>query len=593
MPRRPPLVVALALLAALDMMRPVAAEGLNWDLTTFDATIVVRPDGALEVTEHIVADFSREAHHGIYREIPYRYRRSGTRFNLRLEVLDVTDTNGRSHDYVTSRRDGHLQLRIGRADTLVREPVTYDIRYVVRRGLLALDTHDELYWNVTGTRWPVPIRHVSCTVVLPEAAVERPEAVRTASHVGPWGSRTAGPAADVSPDRRLRFELPEGVDAWSGMTVVVGFPKGHVAAPTRGTRVRWFLGDNAIVLAPLVVLAALLLLWRLRGRDRGRPGSIVVQYEPPDGLTPVEVGTIIDERVDRRDVTATIIDLAVRGHLTIDVDMDGGAKPITADRIRLIRGDKPTADLKVFEREIMDGLFTGDADEVALQSLEAGFYKSFLAVCRQVYDSLHRSGHFIGNFLVRRQAWFGAAMLLSFVLVAVSMVLIVVGVLMPVPTIIAVVLTVPQLFVFARIMPRKTVRGRRALEHIRGLEEYLTRAELPTLELAALRAHFEKLLPYALALNLSEVWARKFDDIYERPPEWFDTHARDGVTAMSVAIGVERSTAAMTHALWVAPRTMGRSGAFDSAGFGSGASGFGGGGGFSGGGGGGGGGSAW
>ena len=64
-------------------------------------------------------------------------------------------------------------------------------------------------------------------------------------------------------------------------------------------------------------LAACLALWFTRGKDHPGRGTIVVQYDAPDGLRPAEVGTLIDERVDLRDISATIIDLAVRGYLTI------------------------------------------------------------------------------------------------------------------------------------------------------------------------------------------------------------------------------------------------------------------------------------
>jgi hypothetical protein len=50
-------------------------------------------------------------------------------------------------------------------------------------------------------------------------------------------------------------------------------------------------------------------LWRIvgyRGRDLPGRGTIVVNYEPPDKLSPAEVGTLIDERVDQRDISAVI-----------------------------------------------------------------------------------------------------------------------------------------------------------------------------------------------------------------------------------------------------------------------------------------------
>ena len=67
-----------------------------------------------------------------------------------------------------------------------------------------------------------------------------------------------------------------------------------------------------------ITLAACLAGWYFRGRDLPGRGAIVVNYEPPDGLGPAEVGTLVDERVDLRDISAVIIDLAVRGYLKIE-----------------------------------------------------------------------------------------------------------------------------------------------------------------------------------------------------------------------------------------------------------------------------------
>ncbi|MHC4448228.1 MAG: DUF2207 domain-containing protein, partial [Planctomycetota bacterium] len=409
--QRPALLIA-ALLSAFAATRADGAGGgggLNWHIESFDVTLVVRPQGTLEVSERIVADFSREAHHGIYREIPYAYRRAGTSFKLRVEVISVTDEAGRPHPFTTSRSGGHLRLRIGDAHKLVKRPVTYDIRYDVERAMLGFDTHDELYWNVTGTQWPVRIDQASCEVILPEGAVESLDSIRTASYRGPYGSAAAGPPGVLTPQQHLRFDPPRGFPPWSGLTVVVGLPKGHVAAPGKTTRVGWFLLDNSILVVPVLVFVGLWLLWRAFGRDLGRPGSIVVQYEPPAGLTPVEVGTIIDEQVNRGDVTATIIDLAVRGFLKIEAPpLEGADASESAEETRLVRTDKPAKPLKHFEKEILEALFE-EGDDVTLESLEATFYPTFGKVRRDVYRELKQAGYFSGNPATRRGVWLGVS----------------------------------------------------------------------------------------------------------------------------------------------------------------------------------------
>ena len=78
----------------------------------------------------------------------------------------------------------------------------------------------------------------------------------------------------------------------------------------------WLVDNFPYAIFPATLLACIA-AWFYRGRDLPGRGAIVVNYEPPDGLSPAEVGTLIDERVDLRDISAVIIDLAARGYLTI------------------------------------------------------------------------------------------------------------------------------------------------------------------------------------------------------------------------------------------------------------------------------------
>ena len=73
-----------------------------------------------------------------------------------------------------------------------------------------------------------------------------------------------------------------------------------------------FLFKNWPLVIPVATFVLMFWRWWTRGRDpRLRP--IAAQYEPPEQLTPGEVGTLIDNSVDMRDITASIVDLAVRG----------------------------------------------------------------------------------------------------------------------------------------------------------------------------------------------------------------------------------------------------------------------------------------
>src|SRR5690606_22941775 len=106
--------------------------------------------------------------------------------------------------------------------------------------------------------------------------------------------------------------------AGEGLTIVAGFPKGIVKEPTGLEKLMWLLSDNWYFILPFATFFGMFYIWRTRGRDPEGMGSIMVRYSPPEGFTPAEAGTLIDERADVADITSTVIDLAVRGYLRIE-----------------------------------------------------------------------------------------------------------------------------------------------------------------------------------------------------------------------------------------------------------------------------------
>jgi uncharacterized membrane protein YgcG len=574
-------IVAAAL--SLASCAGALAQGVAWDINDYEVTIEVREDSSLRIVETIAADFTREAHRGIFREIPYSYTRDGSRYRLRLEVESVTDGAGEARPFTQWRDDGRLHIRIGDPDVYLNGVQVYRIAYTVRRGLLRFDTHDELYWNAIGTEWAAPIERASAVVTLPDAVDA--SSVRAVSFLGSYGSTAPGPGAADIGGNALRFEVERGLPMRSGLTIVVGLPPDAIPEPALSTRIGWFLADNGILAAPVVLFALLLLLWRARGRDAGTPGPIVVQYEPPDGLSPAEAGTLVDEHVHTHDITATIVDLAIRGYLTIDASEAPFKGAPEAEEVRLVRTEKDSAALPLYEQRILDELFRTGA-EVTLDELRFEFYSEMPKIRTFVYDALARRGYTRGNLGTARGGWMALGFVGAGAVVAAAVILRKMGYFAPVPMVIAAALCAIQMPVFAYFMPRKTAKGRRAFEQIKGVEEYIRRAAIEEIEAGARRAQFERLLPYAMALGLSTRWAKAFDGVYDQAPAWFRAPAGGAWSTLWMVHSLDHARSAMGESMTAQPRSSGGGSSF-----GSGGSGFSGG--FSGGGGGGGGGGAW
>ncbi len=430
-------------------------------------------------------------------------------------------------------------------------------------------------WNATGNEWDVPITASTTTVTLPTALPD--SAVTYDAWTGVYGATGKDFAVRRVDDRTIEYATG-ALRPREGITVELSMPATAVALPGWGARLWWILTDNLAYAVFLVVLGGCFLYWYRRGRDVPGWGSIVVQYEPPDGLGPAEVGTLADEQVNMQDVSAILVDLAVRGYLEIE-DISEKKIIFTSEDYRFTKKREPL-DLKKYEIALFDGVFkTGDTRK--LSDLKQKFSGTVATIRKQVYQHLTTHGYFDGNPDTIRSVFAAVAFFLTAGLLAgvAFFQVATIGTVYAVPLVVAGILSLVVIVVFSRIVPRKTRKGRIAWEKIRGLEEYMRRAEQRELEEQERRNIFERLLPHAIALGLVDRWATAFEGLYQSPPNWYRTR-HDGAFTMAVfAHSLNHSVNTMNTSLAAQPRS---SGGGSSGGFGGGGSsggGFGGGGG--------------
>ncbi|MBC7320258.1 DUF2207 domain-containing protein, partial [bacterium] len=161
-----------------------------------------------------------------------------------------------------------------------------------------------------GTGWPVPIKEGIIKVYLP---FDNPS-LQHACYTGAFGSR--GKDCKIRREgNQVIFMLTRPLSPHEGMTIAVGWPAGLIKIQTGPP---WWKNPWLYVGIYIPSLLAFLYwLWWNKGRDIGERGVIQVQYEPPQDMTPLEAGTLIDEKTDTRDIVAEIIDLARRGYIKI------------------------------------------------------------------------------------------------------------------------------------------------------------------------------------------------------------------------------------------------------------------------------------
>jgi uncharacterized protein (TIGR04222 family) len=578
-------VVAAALALLLDpapAVPAVATPPQGWEITSFDDTIALARDGAIEVTETITARFD-EPKHGLIREIPVRYVVAGHLYDIRLHLRSVTDGQGAGLKWQRRNEENKLVIKIGDPAATLTGTHTYVIRYKVDRATLWEGETAVLRWNVTGNSWRVPIGKASAAVtVAPDVP---PDRVDSTAYTGAY--RTSGKDAALSTTgRTLRYDTTRPLGPGEGLTIEVFTPAEFMTRPSWRANLLWWLADNFTYgLFPLG-LAACFGAWYLRGRDEPGRGTVVVSYEPPDALGPAEVGTLADERVDLRDISSTIVDLAVRHHVRIHEQKTAGMFGIGSSTDYVFTKNQPPKNLKPYERLLYDRIF-GEESSTKLSDLQNQFYDALPLIKKELYGGLTRAGYFAGNpeSVRTKYTLLGLLAIILAALAAAAVQYLWIGRVFLVPLIVASLALVPVVIVTGRVMPRRTRKGRIAWETIRGLEEYISRAEVDDLKEQERRHVFERLLPYAVAFGLTKRWSKAFEGLYTQPPDWYRTAGDGPFSMVYLGSSLDNSVRAMNATLPSQPRSEGGIGGdsgWSSGGFGGGGSvggGFGGGGG--------------
>ncbi len=558
-------------------MTPAAAADTGWTIDAFRADITIQADGSLAIVETIDVDFGALQKHGIFRTIPTKYRYDDRRDRVYTLVVDsVTDRTGRPWTFQITRGDAATEIKIGDAARTISGTQAYKITYRIAGALNSFSDHDELFWNVNGAAWDVPTRGASAGVLAPAGSVQRATCFE-----GPAGS--TAPCRGTWTAARADFVATRPFVPGEQLTIVTALRTGAVAVPPpvlvdrpRGF-VDYFSTSPAAIAAAVIALVGgsfgVWWLWWTRGRDHGRPrGAIIAEYEPPEKLRPAQLGVLIDETADPRDLIATIVDLAVRGYLTITEHPKQG---LFGHADWTLDQKKPGDDLVQYERTLFDGLFKG-GPSVVVSSLKGTFAPTLLLAESHLYADAKDHGWFVADPSRVRTAYASLGCLI--VVAGIGLVWALgasigwglVG--------LAIVPAGALLVIMHRAMPARTEKGAALLAQTLGFKRYMDTAETDRAAFAEKEGLFTAYLPYAVMFGSVDKWIRAFAglDIAKAASSFYY-----GPTAFNAAVfasSFNTFSSALTSTVVSTPG-------------GSGGSGFSGG--FSGGGGGGGGGGSW
>ncbi len=473
-----------------------AAASAQERITAFDSEVRIGADGGLTVTETIEVEvLGREIRRGILRDFPTEYRdRAGNRVTVPFDVQQVL-RNGAPERWASEPLDNGVRVRIGDPDVLLAHGRhRYTLTYRTARQLGFFAGHDELYWNVTGNGWTFAIERATARVRLPRAVPAAELAAE--AYTGPQGAQGADWTARTV-DGGAEFATTRPLGPREGLTVVLSFPKGVVAAPTTAQRIGWFVEANRAAgvggVGALLLAGFLYGRWRAVGRDP-RPGPRFPRYQPPAGLSAAAVRYIDRMGFDSRCFAAGVLGLGARGYLKVDQRGRDFVVERTGRDIEWLAGERPLA----------EGLFGGRSRVTITRT-----YDPAIAGAQQALEAALKL-HYDGRMFTRNRGTMAAG-----VAIAAAVMLAIFALDASAPVIVATAGALAlTLIAFSRWMPAYSPQGRRLHDEIVGLRQYLGVAERD--QLARLQApeltpqEFARQLPFALALGVERTWADRF-----------------------------------------------------------------------------------
>lgn len=578
---------------------------------SYHSDITINADASVDVTETIkVYANGVDIRRGIYRAYPTEYvDDQGFTISVGFEVLEVL-RDGQQEPYHTESANNGKVVYIGDADVFL-DPgeYTYTIRYRTDRQLGFFDDYDELYYNVNGTGWVLPMEKVSATVHLPAGA----EVLQFDAYTGYEGD--TGKDFEVSQQPgEISFATTRAFSEYENLTIAVGWSKGFVAEPPPGmwTKIARWLFANRIYIGIFGILALFLYwfrAWLKVGVDPPK-GTIIPMFEPPKGFSPADSHFVYHMGYDKKALAADVVDLAVKGFLTIDYEK----KKFVLTKKE--GGDKKQ--LSPAQRTLYSNLFGSHRQQVVLEQTNHAIISRSIGAheksLRSDLDGVHfknNLGYLLGGVLIS---------LLSFLLLAkwghedtvfmliwlsvwnIGVIALVAAAfnafmnlmsnrsgigafigltLFSIPFVVADVFVLAIFFdspvlmliifghvainaLFIYLIKAPTVEGRRNMDHLEGFRLFLKKAEEHRLNQLQNRDTalqlFEKYLPFAIALDVENDWGKSFEKYFNMPdpsghtyhPVWYHnsgmTHFSSNTFSKSIGSSLSSNISSSSHA---------------------------------------------
>jgi uncharacterized membrane protein len=512
-------LISLFLLIIFFPKAYIKAQQID-QVDNFSSQITINTDTSISIIEEISYQTNLQKH-GIFRYIPISYSRNGLNYTAKVKNINITDKKtGLPIPFTQSSDSKNITLKIGDPNTTFTGTKIYRISYEVENALKRFQDHDELYWDITGEGWQIPILTSQATIKSPFAQITKVDCF-----TGEFGSNDKLCQSDFNQNQAV-FIYPQLITYGQNFTVAIALDQSNssIIFPGKLETTIKTIRDNILKIGYfslfIIMPVVFFLIWYKKGRDYmfispnvfnndpAQPQQLKpifyrhrtpFVYEPLKDLTPGEAGTILDERTDNQDVIAEILDLARKKYLKIEQIEEKNflGKSLDYKFTKLKESDDL---LPAQQKYLLEKIF-GNSTEKTLKSLKGKFYTHMQKTKEMINQILYDKKLFTKNPYKIRNLYIFLFIIASFIIPGLSIIM---------------------AFILGYSMPQKTAVGTNFMLQARGLKETIKRGKWRE-QIKEKNLFIEEVLPFAVALGVVDKLAKDMEDLNLTPPSYIHT----------------------------------------------------------------------
>lgn len=537
-----PLLLSLFVLF-FNSIAPSSIQAVDIDqIDQFTSEITINQDTSLSITETIEYQTSLDKH-GIYRYLPLTYNQDGKKIRHDIKNVRVTNLDDFQPIFFTKSSDGqNLTLKIGDADVTFTGQKTYVIEYDVDKAVRRFPDHDELYWDITGEGWQIPVLATKAIVNSNFANINQ-----TSCYSGRFGSDDGLCQDQIDSPTQAMFTYDQSIFNGDNMTVVLGLDQNsQLVFPTASDNlIDWLLQNWILILMPLPTL--LLFTWWWKNRDRQFVSANVFNleehqpqqkkplqlkarepfvYEPLKDLSPGEAGALLDEKVDNQDVVAEIMELARKKYIKIE---EIEVKKLFGNKrdYQLTQLKDSKQPLTPAQKFLYDQLFI-KGNIVTIAGLKGTFYTSMQLTKQKIEQALVNRNLYTSKPSTDRAKGISVTFLSLVGLFSLTLWQFApYQIFWPIPILI---LQLPICLLLAYNLPQRTAVGTNLWLQTRGLRKTIKSGKWRE-EVKEKNLFIEEVLPFAVALGVVDRLSSDMKDLNMKPPEYLSNSTLSAFTA--------------------------------------------------------------